>query len=41
MAALADTAAALKMDELDFFLKNVSQTDRPQVYEESCARRRR
>jgi xanthine dehydrogenase YagR molybdenum-binding subunit len=34
MAALADTAAALKMDELDFFLKNVSQTDRPQVYEE-------
>ncbi|MBI2926322.1 MAG: xanthine dehydrogenase family protein molybdopterin-binding subunit [Verrucomicrobia bacterium] len=32
MSALADTAAALKMDELEFFLKNVQQTDRPQVY---------
>jgi len=34
MSALADCAAALKMDELDFFLKNVTQTDRPKVYEE-------
>src|SRR5207247_4883399 len=34
MSALADTAAALKMDELDFFLKNVRLTDRPQIYEE-------
>jgi xanthine dehydrogenase YagR molybdenum-binding subunit len=32
MSALADCAAALKMDELDFFLKNVALTDRPQVY---------
>ena len=32
MSAFADCAAALKMDELDFFLKNVAQTDRPQVY---------
>ena len=34
MSALADTAAALKMDELEFFLKNVSLTDRPDVYTE-------
>ena len=34
MSALADTAAALKMDELDFFLKNVGLTDRAEVYEE-------
>ncbi|HYV27847.1 MAG TPA: xanthine dehydrogenase family protein molybdopterin-binding subunit [Candidatus Eisenbacteria bacterium] len=32
MSALADTAAALKMDELEFFLKNVALTDRPEVY---------
>jgi xanthine dehydrogenase YagR molybdenum-binding subunit len=34
MSALADTAAALKMDELEFFLKNVSLTDRPGIYAE-------
>ena len=34
MSAFADVAAALKMDELDFFLKNVAQTDREQVYHE-------
>jgi xanthine dehydrogenase YagR molybdenum-binding subunit len=34
MSALADTAAALKMDELQFFLKNFDLTDRPQVYRE-------
>ncbi len=34
MSAFADTAAALKMDELAFFLKNVSLTDRAAVYEE-------
>ncbi len=34
MSALADTAAALKMDELEFFLKNVSLTDRPELYAE-------
>src|SRR2546429_466629 len=34
MSALADTAAALKMDELEFFLKNVSLTDRAEVYTE-------
>jgi xanthine dehydrogenase YagR molybdenum-binding subunit len=34
MSALADTAAALGMDEMDFFLKNISLTDRPQVYTE-------
>jgi xanthine dehydrogenase YagR molybdenum-binding subunit len=34
MSALADTAAALGMDELDFFLKNVALTDRPEVYAE-------
>jgi len=32
MSAVADCAAALKMDELDFFLKNAALTDRPQVY---------
>lgn len=32
MAAMADTAAAMKMDELEFFLKNVQFTDRAQVY---------
>jgi xanthine dehydrogenase YagR molybdenum-binding subunit len=34
MSALADTAAALGMDELDFFLKNLALTDRPEVYGE-------
>ncbi|TMP99094.1 MAG: xanthine dehydrogenase family protein molybdopterin-binding subunit [Verrucomicrobia bacterium] len=34
MSALADTAAALNIDELEFFLKNVSLTDRPNVYAE-------
>jgi xanthine dehydrogenase YagR molybdenum-binding subunit len=34
MAAFADTAAALNMDELEFLLKNVAQTDRPEVYTE-------
>src|SRR5258708_1714986 len=32
MSAVADLAAALNIDELDFFLKNAEQTDRPQVY---------
>lgn len=34
MSALADCAAALKMDELDFFLKNFNLTDRADVYTE-------
>ena len=34
MSALADVAAKLKMDELEFFLKNAGQTDRPDVYRE-------
>src|SRR6266436_1752210 len=34
MSALEDTAAALKMDALEFFLKNVQFTDRAQVYTE-------
>lgn len=34
MSALADVAAKLKMDELEFFLKNAGQTDRPEVYRE-------
>jgi xanthine dehydrogenase YagR molybdenum-binding subunit len=34
MSAVADCAAALKMDELDFFLKNAALTDRQKVYEE-------
>jgi xanthine dehydrogenase YagR molybdenum-binding subunit len=34
MSAVADCAAALKMDELDFFLKNTALTDRAKVYEE-------
>ena len=34
MSAFADVAAKLNMDELDFFLKNVDQTDRPDVYRE-------
>ena len=34
MSAVADCAAALKMDELDFFLKNVALTDRADVYAE-------
>ncbi|HKQ39289.1 MAG TPA: xanthine dehydrogenase family protein molybdopterin-binding subunit [Verrucomicrobiae bacterium] len=34
MSALADTAAALKMDELDFFMHNAQFTDRAQVYRE-------
>jgi len=32
MAALEDTAAALKMDALEFFRKNIAFTDRPDVY---------
>ncbi len=32
MTALADAAAALGIDELEFFLKNVDLTDRPDVY---------
>ena len=32
MSAVADTAAKLKMDELDFFLHNTALTDRPEVY---------
>ncbi len=32
MSAMADMAAELKMDELDFFMKNMDLTDRPQVY---------
>jgi len=34
MSAFADLAAALGIDELDFLLKNVAQTDRPEVYTE-------
>ncbi len=34
MSAVADCAAALKMDELDFFLKNAALTDRQKVYED-------
>lgn len=34
MSAFADAAAALKMDELEFFLKNVAFTDTPDVYAE-------
>jgi xanthine dehydrogenase YagR molybdenum-binding subunit len=34
MSALADTAAALKMDEMEFFLKNLDLTARPDVYKE-------
>src|SRR5262245_58226622 len=34
MSAFADLAAELKMDELDFFLKNADQTDRANVYKE-------
>ncbi|MEW6159911.1 MAG: xanthine dehydrogenase family protein molybdopterin-binding subunit [Verrucomicrobiota bacterium] len=34
MAALADTAAALKIDELEFILKNLDLTARPEVYKE-------
>jgi len=34
MSALADTAAQLKMDELEFFLHNAALTDRPEVYRE-------
>ncbi|MCI0744254.1 MAG: xanthine dehydrogenase family protein molybdopterin-binding subunit [Verrucomicrobia subdivision 3 bacterium] len=34
LAALADTAAALKMDELEFFTKNLDLTARPDVYKE-------
>ena len=32
MSALEDTAAALKMDALEFFRKNIALTDRPDVY---------
>lgn len=34
MSALEDAAAALNMDALDFFLRNVQFTDRPEVYAE-------
>jgi xanthine dehydrogenase YagR molybdenum-binding subunit len=34
MSAFADTAAALKMDELEFFVKNAQLTARPDVYTE-------
>jgi xanthine dehydrogenase YagR molybdenum-binding subunit len=34
MCAFADAAAALEMDELDFFLKNLQYTERPEVYAE-------
>lgn len=34
MSAFADVAAALKMDELEFFLKNAELTDRAEVYRE-------
>jgi len=34
MSAMEDTAAALKMDALEFFLKNVQFTDRAAVYTE-------
>ncbi len=34
MSAFADMAAALGMDELDFFMKNLEFTDRPKVYED-------
>jgi xanthine dehydrogenase YagR molybdenum-binding subunit len=34
MSALEDAAAALKMDSLDFFLKNIHLTDRADVYTE-------
>ena len=34
MSAFEDVAAALKMDALEFFLKNVQFTTRPAVYEE-------
>lgn len=34
MSALADTAAALKMDEMEFFMKNLDLTARPQIYKD-------
>src|SRR3989440_12708299 len=34
MSAMEDTAAALKMDALEFFLKNAALTDRAEVYTE-------
>ena len=34
MSALADVAATLKMDELEFFQKNAAQTDRADIYTE-------
>lgn len=34
MSALADTAAKIGMDALDFFMLNAQQTDRPEVYRE-------
>ena len=34
MSAVADAAAKLEMDELDFFLTNAELTDRPEVYRE-------
>jgi xanthine dehydrogenase YagR molybdenum-binding subunit len=32
MSAFADLAAALKIDELEFFIRNSDQTDRPEIY---------
>jgi xanthine dehydrogenase YagR molybdenum-binding subunit len=37
LSALADTAAALKMDELEFFSKNLDLTARPDIYKEELA----
>lgn len=34
MSAIDDAAAALGMDSLDFFMRNVALTDRPEVYRE-------
>jgi xanthine dehydrogenase YagR molybdenum-binding subunit len=34
MCAMADAAAELQMDELEFFMKNLHQTDRQEVYAE-------
>ncbi|MBU6401110.1 MAG: xanthine dehydrogenase family protein molybdopterin-binding subunit [Verrucomicrobia bacterium] len=38
MSAMEDTAAALRMDALEFFLKNVALTDRPEIYTEELNR---
>jgi xanthine dehydrogenase YagR molybdenum-binding subunit len=37
MSAFADAAAALMIDELEFFVKNADFTDRPAVYKEELA----